>query len=44
MIEPHKVSDCCCSGEHDDNYNDNDNDDDDGDDKHADIDYQSFFV
>jgi hypothetical protein len=39
MMEPHKVSDCCCSGDHDDNYNDTD---DDSDDKYADIDYESF--
>jgi hypothetical protein len=42
MTEPHKVSDCCCSGDHGDNYNDND--DDDGDDKYADIDYENFLV
>jgi len=41
MTEPHKVSDCCCSGDHDDNHNDND---DDSDDKYADIDYQSFLL
>jgi hypothetical protein len=42
MTEPHKVSDCCCSGDHGDNYNDND--DDDTDDKYADIDYENFLV
>lgn len=36
MTESHKVSDCCCSGDH--NYNYNDNDDDDSDDKYADSD------
>jgi len=43
MTERHKVSDCCCSGDHDDNHNDND-DDDDSDDKYAGIDYESFLV
>lgn len=40
MTEPHKVSDCCCSGNHDDIYNDSDNDDSDY--KCADIHYESF--
>jgi hypothetical protein len=42
MTEPHKLSDCCCSGDHDDNYNDND--DNDSDDKYADTDYENFLV
>jgi hypothetical protein len=41
MTELHKVSDYCCCGGHDDNYNDYDVD---SDDNYADTDYENFLV